>query len=749
MTILNTADAVCVGSTEEDAVYAGPIEVWPPQFPATLPGLAVWFDASQLYLDDGAPVAPWPNLANYRAPGTIIASPPPTVRADALNGLPVVHFLPNQGSLVMDNTGVDLDYTCVFLARMVNGADRIITADIAHQNFLLGWVSGNQDSGYSYGYFDSYVMPWTTDWKLYSSDCDSVERLPTLYSNGVLIGKSLNDPGTIPGCWGGSLVISGLGWDDGTQTSDCEVAEFILYDRKLSDVDRQAVEGYLRQKWLSSPPSLPQTVPGLLYWTDASQLALPDGASVLALPDLSGNGHNGTSEFGGSPTLHANAAGSLSALLWTPGSGSPTDALKLPGLATAMAGRSAFSVLVAVQPVTFGDYPIVLTAPDTDAWDWVFEFDANNGGVFCGVGNGAYKCFTAGTPANEWSLLTWTHDSTGDRFWLGASEITVFYTGPSGPAYPVVPAMTGDAILGGYYNDQFGMQGDIGEMLIYDHALTDTERQKLAAYMGRWLPSLLDPDTQAYLDATGLDASFAPALDSLVRDLKSHDLWSKMSAVYPMIGGTAALHRWNLMDPRDADAAYRLTFVDGGSSSHSDALGYRANEEGQVLDGGYADTHCVPLDTLDQDSTHLAFYSLAEVPPIDRTEMGCFTWPPAGSEARFHVIAFYAGSFFYYGMNEAGASSTSVPSSTGLFVATRTASNLQAAYRNGEPLATSSNLSIPQSPQTIWLGGINFYRACSDLPCGFASIGSGFTDQNVADLYAVVQAYQTALARQV
>ena len=132
-------------------------------------------------------------------------------------------------------------------------------------------------------------------------------------------------------------------------------------------------------------------------------------------------------------------------------------------------------------------------------------------------------------------------------------------------------------------------------------------------YMGDTLvwssapPSLYDPATQAFLDATGLDESFAPALDGLVLSLKDAGLWSKMKAVYPFIGGTADLHKWNLMDPRDANNAYRLTFI-GSSTSHTQALGYRANPT--PAQGGYADTHLVPSTTLDPASVHMALYSL-------------------------------------------------------------------------------------------------------------------------------------------
>jgi hypothetical protein len=34
----------------------------------------------------------------------------------------------------------------------------------------------------------------------------------------------------------------------------------------------------------------------------------------------------------------------------------------------------------------------------------------------------------------------------------------------------------------------------------------------------------------------------------------------KFMAIYPLVGGTQSTTKWNLKDPRDLDAAYRLSF---------------------------------------------------------------------------------------------------------------------------------------------------------------------------------------------
>lgn len=36
------------------------------------------------------------------------------------------------------------------------------------------------------------------------------------------------------------------------------------------------------------------------------------------------------------------------------------------------------------------------------------------------------------------------------------------------------------------------------------------------------------------------------SINELVKDLKSNNLWDKMKAIYPFVGGTVSSHRFNL-----------------------------------------------------------------------------------------------------------------------------------------------------------------------------------------------------------
>ncbi len=83
-----------------------------------------------------------------------------------------------------------------------------------------------------------------------------------------------------------------------------------------------------------------------------------------------------------------------------------------------------------------------------------------------------------------------------------------------------------------------------------------------------------DADAQAFFNALEADASPVTlntsqkdSINTLVEALKSASIWTKIKAIYPMIGGVASSHKYNLKDPRDLDAAFRLTF-----SGHMDTI---------------------------------------------------------------------------------------------------------------------------------------------------------------------------------
>jgi hypothetical protein len=276
MSTLNYADKIALGGQYASAVYAGSVKVWPLLVPTSIAGCVIWLDASKLTMADGAAVSAWPNLGSGPQP-TILGSPAPVLRkaTNGLNGLPVVRITATQGRVRFTGTGVDKDYTLVYVARKWSlRAGRVVAASILAANtpnILWGFWSDRFECAYVEGWMiPDTVVTATTQWRLYSGDTTATGTA-RLFSNGVQI-RSHPTPPAAKGL-NGTLNICGHD-DTSTEDADCEIAELVLYNRKLSDAERQSVESYLRVKWnaisLFKPTDL---VSNLTNWFDASNAA--------------------------------------------------------------------------------------------------------------------------------------------------------------------------------------------------------------------------------------------------------------------------------------------------------------------------------------------------------------------------------------------------------------------------------------------------------------------------------------------
>jgi hypothetical protein len=78
-----------------------------------------------------------------------------------------------------------------------------------------------------------------------------------------------------------------------------------------------------------------------------------------------------------------------------------------------------------------------------------------------------------------------------------------------------------------------------------------------------------DADAQSFFAASGVtDLTQKNAVNQLVLDLKSNSLWTKIKALYPVVGGNATAHSYNLINT----SAYQLSFSSGWVHSSSGML---------------------------------------------------------------------------------------------------------------------------------------------------------------------------------
>lgn len=254
----------------------------------------------------------------------------------------------------------------------------------------------------------------------------------------------------------------------------------------------------------------------------------------------------------------------------------------------------------------------------------------------------------------------------------------------------------------------------------------------------------LDPDAQAFLTAAGItDSTITTAINTLCLDLKSNNLWTKMKAVYPFVGGTATTHKWNLKDPQDTNAAFRLTF--NGGITHS--------SNGVFFDGinGYANTYLSPSGALTANSNHLSNYSRTSAQRVaGSNDMG--VGDNIGGTNALVICIRRPGDVCYY-LDNAVLISNSNTNGQGLYIGTTRANNDRKYFKNTLSLGTSTTL------QNQVLSTFNYFIGCynaggtpstyADFETAFASIGDGLNDTEVTNFYNLIQTFQTTLSRQV
>jgi hypothetical protein len=262
------------------------------------------------------------------------------------------------------------------------------------------------------------------------------------------------------------------------------------------------------------------------------------------------------------------------------------------------------------------------------------------------------------------------------------------------------------------------------------------------------IQTVSDPDAQAFVTAADIqDQVQAQAINNLTISLKNYGIWSKMKAIYPFVGGTASSHKWNLKDPRDLDAAFRLTFTGGWTHSVNGALPNGTN--------GYANTFLSPSTSLTNNNTHMSYYSRTNTQGANKGLIGASV---GGSFIPLYTIYGRSGSnvFFMDSYNyNTNRNQQAEPTGQSFLLSTRISNTSFKSFRNNSLVATGVNTNADNVTGInfpISIGGLNLGGSVSqfsDFQCAFSSIGDGLTDTEAANFYTAVQSFNTALARNI
>lgn len=260
-----------------------------------------------------------------------------------------------------------------------------------------------------------------------------------------------------------------------------------------------------------------------------------------------------------------------------------------------------------------------------------------------------------------------------------------------------------------------------------------------------------DADANAFISAASItDSTQQSAVQTLVTALKGFGLWgTKIIAAYPMVGGTANSHKYNLIDPRDLDAAYRLGF--NGTLTHS-ASGVQG--DGST---GYADTFFTPSTNFaSASSSHISFYQLElDTNGTSNVKIGAAT---NSSLANSTYIAWHgsgstlSGAIGVIGANSSDSGGWTTTPTRGHYIATRNGNTTNVMYLNGSAHGTTGTSTGTMATVSLNLLAQNnpiTRNIFSNKTCAFATIGTGLSATDAANLYSAIQAFQTTLGRQV
>jgi len=270
------------------------------------------------------------------------------------------------------------------------------------------------------------------------------------------------------------------------------------------------------------------------------------------------------------------------------------------------------------------------------------------------------------------------------------------------------------------------------------------------AFMAPSGPSY-DADAQAFFTAVEgggdtLTTTEKDATNQFVLDLKSAAIWSKMNVIYPFVGGTATSTKWNLSDPQDTDAAFRITWdnPNNGVFSANGVQGDGSNFAGN--------THYNPLTEWNGVARHLSVY--CNQAGSAGYDMGANN--PGVGNNNVLIIEFNSNTS-YVGMG--GFITTSNTSKKGSIIGTYNSANNPSTilYLNGSS-ANSGNTTVTDWNNPIAL----FADNRSGTADGFNPDGGSYTNRRNAtytigdhldateasDLYDALTTFNTSLSRQ-
>ena len=255
-----------------------------------------------------------------------------------------------------------------------------------------------------------------------------------------------------------------------------------------------------------------------------------------------------------------------------------------------------------------------------------------------------------------------------------------------------------------------------------------------------------DPDAQVYLTAVisaggSVDSTMSAATNTLFTQLKSTGLYGKIDAMYPVLGGTAASHKFNAINPIDTNGAYRLIFTAGWTHSST----------GMLTNGGqftYADTYYdASVVVSGADDQHISIYTTTL---SNRGAQDVGSTETAGGVREVGIYTSFGGNTFIPNVKSAASSyrTYAQPTQVGIgnFIATSTGTNVLGS-KNG--VIVVNNTQTPAfTNKSHYIGNSNGnLQPSNPFNVIFSTIGRKLTTGEMALMSSIINTFQTSLGR--
>ena len=469
--------------------------------PIEISGLSLWLDAADASTITGTTTVTQWNDKSSNGYNAIPNLGNPSYSSTGLGGLPTISITSSGNMRCPVPAGTFLTGFTLFVIFQKTGAnnafDTIVSRTagsipspfdlyINNSTSVANRIIGNGTTNGSYQVIDT-VFRTTTPTMYYVNIVSTAQTKWNEGVNGVITTYT-----TAATTYGDTATAVYIGTRaDGTTKMNGNISEIIMYNTTLTTQQRQQIEGYLANKWnltslLSNYSiSLPTNITGCVLWLDAadsSSITL-SGSNVTTWNDKSGIGNNATAVS--NPTLsNINGVQAMS-----------------------MNNAPYFTGNISITGTTYTCFAVAITTtalPNALGHDQRLVSLANGTNLDYNAVNSCVALFnqgntsTIGTYRNN--IFTGSNAITRNVVYIAVSQ----YDGTKGYLWQngIAGTTTGVASTGTFAITKYGIGnqanpsgefwvGNIGEIIIYNTALSTSQRQQVEGYLAsKWNVSI-------------------------------------------------------------------------------------------------------------------------------------------------------------------------------------------------------------------------------------------------------------------